>query len=186
MEALLKDFELALKKIVDDLKQELISIRTGRITPALVENLVVETYGGTTKLKLLELATIVNQDPQTLLIAPFDPSTLNDIEKAIEMAELGAKPIIQGTNILLKFPPLTEEQRQKYIKIVKEIVEEHRIKVRSSRDDVRKKVRISFENGEITEDLKFSLLKRIDDTTKKYNEKIEEIKEKKINELESL
>ncbi len=186
MEEAIKQFERDLDKIIENLKDELLSIRSGRITPALVENLMVETYGGSAKLKLLELATITNQDPQTLIIAPFDPSTLQDIEKILQEAELGAKPQVQGQVIYLRFPPLSAEQRQKFVKVVGEIVEEHRVKVRSARDAIRKKVRIAFENSEITEDLKFSLLKRIDEITKKRNERIEEIKEKKIEEITTL
>lgn len=186
MEELIKEFEKTLNKIYKDLRTQLLSIRTGRITPALVENLPVQAYGGTVKLKLLELATIVNQDPQTLLITPFDPSTLQEIEKALQMADLGATPQTQGQQIFLRFPPLTEEQRQKFVKIVGEIVEEYREMVRVERDEVRKKVRIAFENQEITEDLKFSLFKRIDEITKRINETIEKLKEKKIQEITSL
>ena len=186
MEAEISEFEKQLEKIFEDLRTELLSIRTGRITPALVENLQVEVYGGSTKLKLLELATIVNQDPQTLLISPFDPSTLQEIEKALKTADLGATPQVQGQRIYLKFPPLTEEQRQKFVKVVGEVVEEHKKRVRGARDEVRKKVRIAFDENEITEDLKFSLFKRIDEITKKQTEKIENLKEKKIEEITSL
>ena len=101
MEEAIKQFEKELDQIIEDLKSELLSIRSGRITPALVESLVIETYGGSAKLKLLELATITNQDPQTLVIAPFDPSTLQDIEKALQEAELGAKPQVQGRLFIL-------------------------------------------------------------------------------------
>ena len=182
----IKQFEKELSKIIQSLKSELLSIRSSRITPALVENLLIETYGGSAKLKLLELATITNQGAQTLVIAPFDPSTLQDIEKALQEAELGTKPQVQGQTIYLRFPTLTTEQRQKFVKIVGEIVEEHRIMVRSARDTIRKKVRIAFENSEITEDLKYSLLKQIDEITKKQNEEIEKIKQKKIEEITTL
>ena len=186
MEDAVKKFEKTLENIFEQLKEELLSIRTGRVTPAIIENLKVETYGGSAKLKLLEIATITTQDPLTLLIVPFDISTIQDIENALKQAQLGATPQIQGERIFLKFPPLSEEQRQKLVKVVGEIVEEHKRKSRKERDTVRKQIKLAFEEGEITEDLKFSLYKRIDEITKKHTEKIEEFKEKKVNEITSL
>ena len=139
MEETIKQFENEIDKIIEDLKSELLSIRSGRITPALVEGLTVETYGGSAKLKLLELATITNQGPQTLVISPFDHSTLQDIEKALQKTKLGARPQVQGQVIYLRFPPLSSEQRKKFVKVVGEIVEENKVKVRSARDAIRKK-----------------------------------------------
>jgi len=177
------DFQKKAAAIIEKLKENLRSIRTGVVTPALVENIIVETYGGQTKLKLLELSAISSFGPQTLVIAPFDPSTIKDIEKALISSNLGVSPVVQNNQIFIKFPPLSQEQREKLVKIVNQIVEEARQKIRSLRDEVRKTIKISFEKKEITEDEKFRKEKELDLQTQKINETIEEIKKKKINDV---
>jgi len=177
------DFTKKAAFIIDKLKEELKSIRTGTISPALVENIVVETYGGQTRLKLFQLAAITTTGSQTLLIAPFDSSTLKDIEKSLLQSNLGASPITQNNQIFLKFPPLSTEQREKLVKIINQIIEETRRKIRDLRDNSRKSIKISFEKKEINEDQKFKKEKEIDTQTQKVNEMIEEIKTKKINEI---
>jgi len=169
--------------IIEKLKEELRLIRTGAVNPALVENIIVETYGGQTKLKILELAAITTAPPQSLLISPFDPSTIKDIEKALLQSNLGASPVVQNNQILLKFPPLSTEQREKLAKLVNQLIETTRQKIRNLRDQERKAIKIAFEKKEITEDQKFKKEKEIDTQTQKINETIEEIKTKKINEV---
>lgn len=170
-------------KLINDLKNTLNTIRTNRISSSLVENIIVETYNNTTKLRLLELSTITNEDPQTLLLTPFDPSTIADIEKAILKSPLGITPQIQGSKIILKFPPLNQEQREKLIKLINQITEEKRQELRNLRDNARKKVKLLFENKQITEDQKYSIEKKIDEETKKINDTLLEIKAKKEKEI---
>ena len=90
------------------LKEDLKSIRTGKSNPALLENLIVETYGGQTKLRLLELATIVGEGPSALSVTPYDPSILVDIEKAILKSALGISPAVQGSRIIARIPDLSQ------------------------------------------------------------------------------
>jgi len=180
------DFIKKADLIVEKLKENLKSIRTSLVSPALVENITIETYGGQTKLKLLELAAITNAGPQTLVIAPFDPSTIKDIEKALISSNLGTSPTVQNNQIFLKFPPLSQEQREKLAKIVNQIVEESRKKIRALRDDFRRLIKAYFEKKEITEDEKFRKEKELDIETQKINEIIEAIKNKKINEVMNL
>lgn len=99
------DFFNKATTIIEKFREDLKSIRTGIVTPGLIDNIMVETYGGQAKLKLLELAAITTAGPQNLLIAPFDPSTIKDIEKALLQSNLGANPVIQNNQIFLKFPP---------------------------------------------------------------------------------
>lgn len=171
------------KKIIESLKEEFKTIRTNRISSSLVENLIVETYNNTVKLKLLELATIVNEGPQTLSLTPFDPSTTSDIEKAILKSPLGISPQTQGNKIILQFPPLSQEQREKLIKLVNQIAEQKRQNLRNLRDQFRKNIKIAFENKQITEDIKFSLEKQVDEEIKKFNEEIQNILDKKRKEI---
>ncbi len=186
MENLLDDFKKATDAIIAQLKEELLGIRTGRATPALLENILITVYQGSTKLKLMELATITTQDSQTLVVAPFDPSIIKDIEAGLAQSDLGIQPIVQEQRILVKLPPLTEEQRQKYLKLVGQIVEEHRERVRQERDKIRKRVKTAFEEKELTEDQKFSLFKRLDEKTKEVNQTIKNLREKKEQELTQL
>jgi len=169
--------------IIEKLKEELKLIRTGAVNPALVEGIIIETYGGQAKLKILELAAITTTPPETLLISPFDPSTIKDIEKALLKSNLGANPIVQNNQILLKFPPLSTERREKFAKLVNQLIESARQKIRDLRDQERKAIKIAFEKKEINEDQKFKKEKEIDIETKKINEIIEEIKTKKINDV---
>jgi len=177
------DFSKKIDAIIEKLKENLKSIRTGIVSPALMENIVVEIYHGQAKVKLLELAAITTVGPQTLIISPFDPSTMKDIEKAIIASNLGVSPVVQNNQIFLKFPPLSQEQREKLAKIINQIIEEARQKIRNLRDEKRKVLKISFEKKEITEDEKFRKEKEINLQTQKANEIIEEIKKKKINEV---
>ncbi len=179
-------FSQLANKTIQSLKEDLKSIRTGRASPSLVENLVVETYGGQTKLRLLELATITTEGPQALLIIPFDPSVLSDIEKSILKSPLGLTPAVQGSKIIIRIPSLNTEQREKYIKIVGEKVEEKKVTIRNHRDDARRIIKTSFEKKEMGEDEKYRLEKEIDSQTTKFMEEINNIKENKENEIREI
>lgn len=179
----IQEFKSKSQKAIDFLKEDLKTIRTGRATPALVENLVIETYGGSTKLRMVELATIVTEGPSALIISPFDPSTIQDIEKAILKSPLGMSPLTQGSKIILKIPPLSEEQREKYIKLAGSKVEEKKVQIRAARDDARRVLKDQFEKKEITEDEKFRVEKEIDSLSSKSMEEIETIRDKKEQEI---
>jgi ribosome recycling factor len=139
-----------MKGAVQALEEDLSAIRTGRASPALVEKLSVEYYGMPTP--LIQLASIGVPEPRTLLIRPFDASSLKAIEKAILASELGLTPNNDGKAIRLNLPPLTEERRRELVKIVKNRVEEARVAVRNVRRDSIKDLR-EFENEKmISED----------------------------------
>jgi ribosome recycling factor len=180
---LIAQFKQNAQKAVEILKEDLKSIRTGRASPSLVENLMVDTYGGQSQLRLLELSTITSEGPQTLSVAPFDPSVLSDIEKAILKSPLGVTPATQGNRILLKIPPLSLEQREKFIKLVGEKIEEKKNQIRSLRDSMRKTIKTSYEAKETTEDEKFRLEKEIDNITAQLMEEIQVIRDKKEAEI---
>jgi len=176
-------FDQQAAKTIASLKEDLKSIRTGRASPSLVENLYVETYGGQTKLRLLELATIVTEGASSLSINPYDPSVIQDIEKAILKSPLGLTPATQGTRIIIRIPSLNTEQREKYIKVVGEKIEEKRITVRNHRDDSRRIIKNTFEKKEMSEDEKYRLEKEIDVQSTKFMEEINAIKESKEKEI---
>lgn len=184
MEAVLEEFKKNTEKTVLLLREDVRTLRAGRATPALVEGLQVEAYSGQVKLKLLELASITTEGPTAILIVPFDISTLADIEKAILKSSLGLSPQTQGNRIVVKVPSLSQEQREKFIKLVGQKVEEKRQIIRNHRDEARRKLRILLDNKEINEDVKFRTEKEVDNISQKFMEEIAQIKENKEREIQ--
>lgn len=180
---LISEFKQSALKLIETLNSNLNSIRTNRVSPAIVENIYVETYGGKAKLKMVELATIINEGPQTLVLIPFDITTISDIEKAILKSPLNISPQVKENKIVLTFPPLTEEQRSKLIKLINQLIEEKKQELRNLRDLIRKKLKNLLENKQITEDEKFSLEKKIDEETKEINNRLLLLKERKEKEI---
>ena len=177
----LKEAEARMKGAVQSLEDDLAGIRTGRASPALVERLQVEYYGSPTPLK--QLATIGVPEPRMLLIRPFDPSSLRDIERAILASDLGLTPNNDGKVIRLNLPVLTEDRRHELAKMVSHRTEDGRVAVRNVRRDLIKDLR-EFENEKlISEDD----LKRGEDDMQKLTdrmiEKIEEVGERKQKEI---
>ena len=135
---------------IQALEEDLAGIRTGRANPALIEKMSVEYYGVPTPLQ--QLASIGVPEPRQLLIRPFDPATVKNIERAILASDLGLTPNSDGKSIRLNLPPLTEERRRELVRIVKNRVEEARVAVRNVRRDSIKDLR-EFENEKmISED----------------------------------
>jgi ribosome recycling factor len=147
---LLKEAETRMHAAIQNLNEDLSGIRTGRATPALVERLPVEYYGAATP--LLQLASISVPEPRGLLIKPFDPSSLKNIERAILVSELGLTPNNDGKQIRLNLPVLTEERRHDLVKVVHNRLEECRIAVRNIRRDVHNDMREFEKEKLISED----------------------------------
>src|SRR3989338_5728114 len=167
------------QKSLDYVLRELHQIRTGQMTPALVENLEVRAYGEASVMRLQQLASIATEGPTTLVITPFDPSVVQDIEKAVIASPLGMSPRVDGRVIRIASAPLTEEQREKFAKLASEKVEDGKVKIRLQRDDARKNVKALLDQKAITEDDKFRAEKEIDTITKEFTDRLDEIKEKK-------
>jgi ribosome recycling factor len=170
-----------MKGAIDALEADLAGVRTGRASPALVERMQVEYYGMPTP--LIQLATISVPEPRTLLIRPFDPSTLKTIERTILASDLGINPNNDGKGIRLVLPPLTEERRRDLVKLVNNRVEEARIAVRNVRRDLIKDLR-EFESEKlITEDEQKRGEEDLQKTTNKAIESIEAVGERKEKEI---
>ncbi len=145
------DLDSQMQKILDGLKSELAQVRTGRATPALVENVFVEVYG--TKMRLMELATILAPDAHLVTIQPWDTGNLTPIRKGIEEANLGLNPQIDATNVIrISIPPLTEERRKEFVKRVKAIIEDFKVRLRMARQDAVKDIEKQEKAKEISED----------------------------------
>ena len=147
---LLKDAETRMVGAVHALEQDLATIRTGRASPALVERLMVDYYE--TPTPLIQLATITVPEPRSLMIKPFDPSSLKLIEKAIQASELGLNPNTDGKVIHLNLPPLTEERRRDLVKHVHTRIEEARVAIRNIRRDAHNDMREYEKEKLISED----------------------------------
>ena len=147
---LYKEAESRMKSAVQALEEELSGIRTGRASPALVERLTIDYYGSQTP--LVQLATISIPESRSILIRPFDASTLKAIERALLASDLGLPPNNDGKVIRLNLPPLTEQRRRELVKLVHNRVEESRIAVRNVRRDVMKDMREFEEEKLISED----------------------------------
>lgn len=149
-EEILFEAEESMEKAVDFMTHEFAAIRTGKASPALVENIDVEAYGSSMKLK--QLALITAPEPRLLVIQPFDASTVRDIERGINESRLGINPSVDGKIIRLPIPELSEERRRDLAKTVKGIAEESRVRIRACRRhaiDTAKKLQ---KDGKLTED----------------------------------
>lgn len=182
----LKTLEQELKLSSEQAREELQSIRTGKASPALIENLIITAYEGQSKLKLQELASITTNSPTTLVITPFDSSIVQDIERAILSSPLSLSCAVEGKMLRITIPPLSQEQRERFAKLVSQKVEEAKVHCRNARDNARKKLKQEFEAKRLTQDEKFKAEKDIDETTKKYVEQLEEMRRKKHSEIISL
>lgn len=174
---------LRMQKTVDFVKGDIATIRTGRANPALVENVVIGAYGGTAKMRVMELATVSVPEPQMLLVAPYDESIIGDIRRDIEAANLGVTPVIDKSVIRISFPPLTAERRQEYVKFLHMKLEGGRVKVRQIRHDKMTEFKRLFEEGELPEDERRKLEKELQDQTDKVMENIETVGKAKEAEL---
>ncbi len=139
-----------MEKAFEYMTHEFSSVRTGKASPALVENIDVEAYG--TPMKLKQLAVISTPEPRLLVVQPFDGSTTKDIEKAIKESKLGINPITDGKIIRLPIPPLTEERRRDLVKGIKQMSEEVRVRVRSARREGMETMKKLQKEGKIGED----------------------------------
>ena len=180
-EASLRESREKMNKAVSFLEDELRGIRTGRATPALVENIHVEAYGQQQALK--NVAQIMVPDAKSIQIKPFDPSIIKDIERAIQASNLGITPNNDGKVIRLTMPPLNEERRKQLVHHVKELCEQQRISLRNLRRDILKKAEQAKKEHELTEDEHKKFDKQISDLLKDEEKKIDDSFKKKSEEV---
>lgn len=169
------------EKIIEHYLEEISALRTGRATPALVENVNVLAYGSTSKLK--HVASISVPDSKTLQIEPWDKSIVKEVEKALVVANLGFNPINDGKVIRLIMPPLTEENRKELTRVLSQKTEASRIAMRQVRDDIKEIIVLAEKNKEMSEDDKFRTMKELDDFVNEYNQKVKQHASEKEEEI---
>lgn len=179
MDPIPQDVSTQMTKVLDLLKHDLATIRTGRAAPSLVENIVINAYNGSAKLKVIELATIAAQDNATLVITPFDHATIHEIEKGIQEANIGVSPVIDSTIIRISIPPLSTERRQELIHLMKQKLENGKILIRQARQDGMTAVK----NSELSEDETKRLEKEVQTVTDKFMGQIDSLGKQKEEEL---
>lgn len=172
-----------MQKVIDSTVTDISSIRTGRATPSLVENIVCPAYGGTQMLRVMELASITAPDTNSIVISPWDKSIIGDIKKGLLSANVGLNPNIDGEIIRIIIPPLTTEDREKYVKLLSQKLENSRVQIRQVRADEMHEIKKGFEAKTVTEDEKAEQEKKLQELTDSFIAKIEEIGEKKKQEL---
>jgi len=177
----LKEAEMHMKGAIQSLEEDFSGIRTGRASPALIERLQVEYYGNPTS--LIQLANISVPDSRTLLIRPFDGSTLKAIERAILTSDLGLTPSNDGKSIHLNLPPLTEERRHDLVKMVHHRLEDARVSVRNIRRDMIKDMREYEHEKLISEDDMKTGEEEMQKLTDRMIEHIDEMGQKKEKEI---
>jgi len=184
LDELLSELNSRMHKAIDGLARELATIRAGRATPALLDNIMVDYHG--TSVPLQQLATMSIPETNLIIIQPWDRTSLRDVEKAILTANIGLNPANDGSVIRVVIPPLSEERRKELVKLVSRKVEERRIAIRNIRRDGIEKLREMEKNKEISEDELRNNAKKIDQLTETCVEKVSELgqsKEKEIQEI---
>ena len=174
-------FHSKAKEVRDWLAKELAALRGGRATPAILDAVLVESYGS--KIPVKHLASISIEDPKTLRIAPFDAGVLKELEKAVAGADVGLSVSADERGIRARFPELTSERRAALLKVAKERLERARINLRKERDAALQDIEAKEKLGGMGEDEKFRLKKELDKLTEGENKKLQEAfgrKEKEI------
>lgn len=170
-----------MEKVINFLERELTKIRTGRASPSLIEDTIVDCFGQ--KLPLKELAAISSPEPRQIVIQPWDKSYIESIEKALSRSSLGVSPVVDKDLIRISLPPLSDEYRKNLLRILSEKQEEARKTIRRWREEVWDEIQEKFKTGEIREDDKFRAKDELQKLIDEYNEKIEKIGERKKKEI---
>ena len=179
--AVISKMEEAMKERLSKMGKDMGNMRTGRANPMMLENVKVEAYGSLVPLK--QVAAVSVPEARTLEIRPWDPTTLNDIEKALQKADVGAMPQSDGKMLRISLPMMTEDRRKDLVKGLKKLGEEFKIAIRNERQDAVNKVKKSFQAKEITEDALRGFEARIQKSTDSHIKLIDDqlaVKEKEI------
>lgn len=180
----LRNSETEMDKILDRLGEEFSKVRTGRATSSLVDDIMVPYYGSSTPLK--QVASVTVPESSMIVIQPWDKNALGDIENAITNSNKGLSATNDGNVVRVKIPSLTEERRRELTKLVEAQAEEARVALRNIRQSQWQQVLGEVKVGKATEDDKYRAEKDLNESIKKYNEKVEELANNKIKEVETI
>lgn len=168
-------------KVIDHLKHDISSLRTGRATPAIVEDIMIDVYGMRQPVK--SIASISVLDAKTLAIEPWDKSIVQALDKGLRDSNLGINPVNDGKMIRLPLPELSHERRQELIKVLNQKMEQARISLRKVREDIRTAIDKAEKDKQISEDDKFKMQDALEKIVKEYYDKVREIGEEKEKDI---
>lgn len=166
---------------LDAIRREFATVRTGKATPALLDTVRVDAYGS--KMPLNQVATVGAPESSLLVVQPFDKNLLADIERAIMTADLGLNPANDGNIIRVPIPPLNEERRKEFVKVLHKMAEEGRISIRHARRSVREDIHELVKEHEIGEDEGHRREEAVEKLTQEYSDKIDELLKQKEEEV---
>lgn len=178
---LIPDVTDRMDKAIDVLKKNLGGIRTGRANPGLVDSLRVDVYGSPTPIK--QIATVGVPEPTQIMIKPYDPSVIKEIEKAIVASDLGFTPQSDGRVVRINIPALSTDVRKKMVARIKELSEEAKVSIRNIRRDANKAAEQMEKDKLVSEDIRDDLKNEVQDLTKKYEDKISEMAKSRESEV---
>lgn len=181
VEEILLDTEERMEKALAKLKQDLTGIRTGRANPGMVDSLRVEAYGSPVPIK--QIASVSTPEPQQIVIRPFDPGTIKDIEKGIIASDLGLTPQSDGKVIRLNVPALSGEVRRKMVVRTKDLAEEAKVAIRNIRRDANKAADQEEKDKTLSEDERDETKKEVQDLTKKFEDRANDLAKAKEAEV---
>lgn len=186
MDKIVSGVRAKMQKSLDALAEDFATVRTGKASPSLVENIVINTYEGTQQLRVLELASISAHDNSTIVISPFDKSIIADIEKGISAANVGLNPIVDGEVLRINLPPLTEERRMEFIKLIKQKAEGGKVILRQIRHEGMEDAKKAAKLEGHSEDEIIRIEKEVQRSTDEFSDKIDKVTADKERELMTL
>lgn len=173
-----------MENAIEATRREFASVRTGKATPALLDTVRVEAYGG--RVPLNQVGTVTAPEPRLLMVQPWDKSLLNEIEKAIRTSELGLNPSNDGNVVRIPIPLLTEERRREFVRVLNKLAEEGRIAIRHARQEANKGIRRAQQSNEISEDEAHRLTEEVQKMTDEFVGRIDQLlaaKEQEVMEV---
>lgn len=177
---ILNNTKQKMQKAVEVLQQDFATVRSGKANPSMVENVMIEAYEGT-HMRVMELATVSAQDAHTLIISPYDKSVMSKIQRGIEDAELGMSPAAAGEVIRIVLPPLTEERRKEFVKLVNQKAEHGKVMIRQIRHESMEEIKKGADTS--SEDEVARLEKEVQKLTDEFIGKIDSMRSEKEKEL---
>jgi ribosome recycling factor len=181
---IVKETRPRMESSIEDFRRKLATVRTGRASVSLLDNVMIDYYGTATPLN--QMASVHAPEPQMLTVQPWDPTQLGNVEKAIRAADLGLNPSNDGKLVRIPIPPLTEERRKQLAKQIHEIAEEHRTAIRNIRRDENDKLKKMLKEKTISEDAERDALDQVQKFTDTYISRIDELSKSKEHEIMSV
>lgn len=177
----LKEAESSMKEALEAMRREFATVRTGKATPALLDTVRVDAYGS--KMPLNQVATVHAPEPSLLVVQPFDKTLIGEVEKAILSADLGLNPGSDGSVVRVPIPPLNEERRKEYVRLLHKLAEEGRISVRHARQVARDELKRRVKDHDISEDEGHRQMDKVQELTDQFITEIDEMLEHKEQEV---